>query len=69
MLKRGFVPCYIVVTLYEPCTRNGEAREVARAIEQGMVQCNATNPTHPVTVGKSEIGCISAMQWKYVTAV
>ena len=49
------------VTLYEPCTRNGEAREVARAIEQAMMQCSATNMTHPVTVGDSEIGCITMM--------
>ena len=49
------------VTLYEPCTRNGEAREVARAIEQAMVQCTATNMTHPVTVGNSEIGGITMM--------
>ena len=49
------------VTLYEPCTRNGEAREVARAIELAKVQCTATNPTHPVTVGNSEIGGITMM--------
>ena len=49
------------VTLYEPCTRNGEAREVARAMEQAMVQCTATNMTHPITVGNSEIGCITVM--------
>ena len=49
------------VTLYEPCTRNGEAGEVARAIEQAKVQCAATNTTHPITVGSSEIGCITVM--------
>ena len=48
-------------TLYEPCTRNGEAREVARAIEKAKAQCTATNTTHPITVGNSEIGCITAM--------
>ncbi len=49
------------VTLYEPCTRNGEAREVTRAIEQAKAQCTATNMTHPITVGNSEIGCITVM--------
>ena len=49
------------VTLYEACTRNGEAREVARAIEQAKAKCTATNMTHPITVGNSEIGCITMM--------
>ena len=49
------------VTLYEACTRNGEAREVARAIEQAKAKCTATNMTHPITVGNSEIGCITVM--------
>ena len=49
------------VTLYEPCTRNGEAGEVARAIRQARAQCVAANTTHPVTVGNSEIGCITTM--------
>ena len=49
------------VTLYEPCTRNGEATEVARAIEQAKDQCVGANATHPITVGNSEIGCITAM--------
>ena len=49
------------VTLYQPSTRNGEAGEVARAIEQAKAQCTATNMTHPVTVGNSEIGCITVM--------
>ena len=49
------------VTLYKPCTRNGEAGEVARAIEQAKARCTATNMTHPVIVGDSEIGCITMM--------
>ena len=49
------------VTLYEPCTRNGEAGEVARAIEHAKARCTTTNMTHPVTVGDSEIGCITVM--------
>ena len=49
------------VTLYEPCTRNGEAGEVARAIRQAKAQCVVGNTTHLVTVGNSEIGCITAM--------
>ena len=48
-------------TLYEPCARNGEAGEVARAIERAKAQCAATNMTHPITVGNTEIGCITAM--------
>ena len=50
------------VTLYEPCARNGEAGEVARAIELAKSQCTATNMTHPITVGNSEIGCITVMR-------
>ena len=57
-MGRALLHC---VTLYEPCTRNGEAGEVARAIEQAKMQCTATNMTHPVTVGDSEIGCITVM--------
>ena len=34
---------------------------MARAIEQAKAQCTATNMTHPVTVGNSEIGCITVM--------
>ena len=49
------------VTLYKPCIRNGEAGEVARAIEHAKARCTATNMTHPVTVGNSEIGCITIM--------
>ena len=49
------------VTLYEPCTRNGEAREVGRAIETAKGQCVEAGTTHPITVGTSEIGCITAM--------
>ncbi len=49
------------VTLYEPCTRNGEAREVARAIEQAKAQCTATNMTYPVAIGDCHIGCITVM--------
>ena len=49
------------VTLYEACTRNGEAGEVARAIQQAQAQCLAANTTHPVAVGNSEIGCITAI--------
>ena len=49
------------VTLYKPCTRNGEAGEVARAIEHAKARCTTTNMTHPVTVGDSEIGCITMM--------
>ena len=49
------------VTLYKPCIRNGEAGEVARAIEHAKARCTATNMTHPVTVGNSEIGCITMM--------
>ena len=56
--SRAMLHC---VTLYEPCTRNGEATEVARAIEQAKEQCVAANTTHPITVGNSEIGCITAM--------
>ncbi len=50
------------VTLYEPCTRNGEARELGRAIEIAKAQCVATNTTHPITVGDSEVGCVTAMR-------
>ena len=56
--SRAMLHC---VTLYEPCTRNGEAGEVARAIRQARAQCVAANTTHPVTVRHSEIGCITAM--------
>ena len=58
---RGACAMLHCVTLYEPCTRNGEAGEVARAIRQAKAQCVAANTTHPVTVGNSEIGCITAM--------
>lgn len=50
------------VTLYEPCTRNGEAREVARAIEVAKSQCQTVGTTRPVTVGTTEIGCITFME-------
>ena len=50
------------VTLYEPCTRNGEAREIGRAIETAKAKCVVTGTTRPITVGDSEVGCITAMQ-------
>ena len=59
--SRPFCAILHCVTLYEPCTRNGEAGEVARAIEQAKAKCVAVNSTHPITVGNSEIGCITAM--------
>lgn len=49
------------VTLYEPCIRTGEAREVARAVERARARCPEAGTTHPITVGTSEIGCITAM--------
>ncbi len=50
------------VTLYEPCTRNGEARELARAITVAKARCVAVGTTHPITVGDGEVGCITAMR-------
>ena len=60
-LERGRALLHCV-TLYEACTRNGEAREVARAIEQAKAQCTTSNMTHPINVGDSEIGCITVMR-------
>ncbi len=50
------------VTLYEPCTRNGEAREIARAIEVAQSRCQTARSTCPITVGTKEIGCITSME-------
>ena len=50
------------VTLYEPCTRSGEAGELGRAIEIAKARCLGAAMTHPITVGNSEVGCITVMQ-------
>ena len=50
------------VTLYEPCIRNGEAGEVARAIRKAEARCVAADTTHPVTVGNGRIGCVTTMR-------
>lgn len=49
------------VTLYEPYNRSGEARELGRAIEAAKAKCVTTGTTHPIAVGDSEVGCITAM--------
>ena len=49
------------VTLHEPYNRSGEARELGRAIEAARARCLTTGATHPITVGDSEVGCITAM--------
>ena len=56
------MPCLHCVTLYEPCIRNGEAGEVARAIRKAEARCVAASPTHPVTVGSGRIGCVTTMR-------
>ena len=57
-------PCVMLhcVTLYEPCVRNGEAGEVARAIRKAAARCVEANTTHPVTVGNGRIGCVTTMR-------
>ena len=49
-------------TLYEPCTWNGEAREIARAVESAASRCPALRSTCPITVGSAEIGSITVME-------
>ncbi len=49
------------VTLHEPCCRSGEAGELSRAIEIAAACCVAAGSTHPITVGDSEVGCVTAM--------
>ena len=58
-VSRAVLHC---VTLYEPCTRSGEAGELGRAIEIAMARCVGAGMTHPITVGNSEVGCIIVMQ-------
>ena len=62
--RKGSQAVLHCVTLYEPCTRNGEAREVGRAIEIAKAQCVGAGTTCPITVGNSEVGCITVMDTK-----
>jgi hypothetical protein len=60
-IKRRLGAVLHCVTLYEPYNRSGEARELGRAIDAAKVRCVTTGTTHPITVGSSEVGCITAM--------
>ena len=62
--RKGSRAVLYCVTLYEPCTRNGEAREVGRAIKIAKAQCARAGITRPVAVGSSKIGCITVTHTK-----